>query len=358
MFQPLFRGICGPQMKLQLFILVLMLATGTLAQDSSATTRFKESRAKLDSYVNWPPEPAPIVTVSGRVVDPSGRPVPDAIVTLIPRDRETALITTVQRTLRTDNQGNFQINGVLPGSYLVVAKWSSEPKEYWSEQKIEAVDRDIGGLQLQLRPPCNLSGRVHASGTTDFGYKRLVVRVAPEDGNSVGVSSDVTEDGAFTQSDLRPTIYQLQVSGLPDGWYLHSAVLGEQNVLNQGLNLAEGNGGHQLEIEVSPGAGKVQGIVTEPVYYGRVPHALVEMFPDPPDPHRADLFQAERTDKYGSFTINNVVPGKYRVLAVTGKSGRDTTYDDAQLAATAGIRVSVGENQSKTLELELFEAHR
>jgi hypothetical protein len=70
------------------------------------------------------------------------------------------------------------------------------------------------------------------------------------------------------------------------------------------------------------------------------------------------LFRAVRTDKNGQFSIKNVAPGSYHVIAFMGNVPSQPSYDDSLTAASAGFRVVLAEKQSKNLELELFEAHR
>src|SRR5579871_1926764 len=53
-------------------------------------------------------------TLNGTVVDPDGKPVPQAQVTLL---RSVAVIDQT----RTDNQGNFKISDVTNGKYQITA---------------------------------------------------------------------------------------------------------------------------------------------------------------------------------------------------------------------------------------------
>lgn len=192
-------------------------------------------------------------------------------------------------------------------------------------------------------------------GQSRLGLQHLGMQLLPEDGNGPDVTADVANDGTFRLTELRDATYRVRVKGLPDGWYMLSAVRNGKNILNQGLRLSAEDAGRPLDITVSPGAAKVQGVVLESVFREPVPRGIVELFPDPANPHRADLFRSASTDENGRFVIKNIVPGKYRVIAFMGKP---TSYDDSVIAASAGVRVTLDEKQSKSLELGLFEAHR
>lgn len=301
----------------------------------------------------------PVANISGRVLAPGGGPASEAIVSLIPRDRETGLLGSVQRTAQTNAQGGFALSGVPPGLYVLVANLSQDSREYWSEQRIEIADSNLTGLQLQLGGPLSLAGKVSTAGGTGIPFQGVSVRLLPEDGNSPEADGEVTKDGRLSLTNLRRTSYRMQVAGLPDGWYLQSAVLGSQKVLDDGLKLTQDSeAGDSLEITISSGACQVRGIVLDPEFHDLVPHALVKLFPEPVNPHRADLFRTVETDGSGRFVVKNMVPGKYRILAINGKTGWDNNYDDSRIAAASGTRLKLSEKQTKNLELELFEAHR
>lgn len=351
-------------MKVSLPIVVFALVAGGQAQIvpvSIGTVAPHDRHAAAIEYVSM--NPAPVASISGHVSDTAGKPASEAVVTLVPRDRETALITFVQRTAKTDANGNFEINGLLPGSYLLLVRWRKDAKDYWYEHEIAASGIDMAGLQLQLQGALNLSGRIKAVEEANYASQHLTLRLTPEDGNSPEETAEVARDGTFSCTDLRPTLYQLQLSGLPDGWYLASAALGGQDALNQGLDLRKVNAEQPLEIDVSPGASEVRGVVIDEIYLDRVPNAVVQLFPDPANPNRADLFRTAATNSDGSFTIENVVPGRYRALAILGRRRSEAevdeiTAEDSRIARKAGVSLSVSRNQSKTLELQLFEAQR
>lgn len=352
------------KMRLGLVVLVLIAITGLSAQDRSPmpeTTANPAIAIKLRQALNtnWAFVLAPVVTVSGRVLDANGMPASGAIVSLIPVNARSSNSEAVQRTLQTDARGNFAFRGVLPGSYLLLASLKQKSREYWSEQRIQVGENDIDGLPLQLRDEDTISGAVNTDGKSTLDFQLLQVQLSPEDGNSSEVSTGVNKDGAFRLDDVRRTTQRLHLSGLPDGWYMRSAVFGQQDVLKDGLKLGQGDADQSLKITVSSGVAKVEGVVIEPEYGDPASHAIVKLFPDPPNPHRTDLFRSAPTDRNGRFVITNVVPGKYRVIALMGgRTGSEASYEDAVTAATAGARVSVGENQSKSVELDLFEAHR
>jgi hypothetical protein len=106
----------------------------------------------------------------------------------------------------------------------------------------------------------------------------------------------------------------------------------------------------------STGSARVEGIVkTRVPPRGPAPYALVKLFPDPAYLQRPDLIRSTRTDQFGVFLFENVVPGKYRAIAFLG-ARPENLQAEATIAAHVGTRVEVSENKSKTLTLYLYAA--
>lgn len=106
------------------------------------------------------------------------------------------------------------------------------------------------------------------------------------------------------------------------------------------------------------GNAKIEGLVRDTMPHREpVPNALVRLFPDPDYLQRPELIRTTRTDEWGNFVIENVVPGKYRVIALMG-GGPEDLHGEATIAAAAGTRVTLSEKESKTLTLYIYLAHR
>jgi len=297
-----------------------------------------------------------LLIVSGRVIDADGKPA-QTTVTLDPQDPGPNFWLHPDYSRPTDVKGNFEIKGVLPGSYVVSAILSpatshgnvKEYKEFWTEQRIELAGTNVSGLELRLRGTVNLSGRVTTLGGPRLDLQDLRVEVSAEGGRDHyhGALTEMKKDGTFRIIAVRPTAHRLSVTGLPDGWYLRSAYFGSNNVLEDGLQLSGADTSKSLEITVSPGTGQIEGAVLR----GDAPvrDAHVKLLPDPANPHRTDLLHNVLTDENGHFTIKDVVPGSYRALAVA----RENDDEDASPDASDSISIFLSEKQSKSVQLKL-----
>jgi hypothetical protein len=216
--------------------------------------------AGQEARVDLSLRPVKLLALSGRVVNPNGKPATGADVILTSQDGETEFMSPHWNE-RTDAQGSFAIKDVQPGPYKVSAQLREEDNQYWTEQPVEVAGKNVSGLQLQLTASVKLSGKVTVAGGSklDLHSVRVTLFAAGEGWIMAGYGA-VNQDGTFTVAPLRRTTHYLELSGLPDGWYLRSAVCGDQYVLDNGLNLADGDSDHLLELTISPGVARLRAL--------------------------------------------------------------------------------------------------
>jgi hypothetical protein len=73
------------------------------------------------------------------------------------------------------------------------------------------------------------------------------------------------------------------------------------------------------------------------------------------DPSHPELVHATRSDEWGNFRIENVVPGKDRIIAILGEDP-ENLKTEATIAAAAVSPVELSEKESKTVALYLYAA--
>jgi protocatechuate 3,4-dioxygenase beta subunit len=311
--------------------------------------------AGQESRIDLSLRPTKMLTISGRVLGPTGKPEANISVNLSSEGGATE-VTSSSWGSPTDADGNFKIKGVFPGSYTISADHrplSAEDNRYWAEQRIEVAGENVSGLQLQLSGGLELSGKLTTVGGLKLDFQGIVVMLYAEgESTFLGeVSADVKKDGTFTLAQVRRGVKRLYLRGLTDGWYVRSAVFAGQNVLEDGLKLAEADAGHSLEITITSAVGRIEGVVLK----GDAPvsGAMVKLLPDPANSHRRDLVRTEWADHDGYFVIDNLAPGGYRVQAVDVESDPENDDDDSP----AGISVVLAERESKTVQLRLDKTH-
>jgi hypothetical protein len=255
--------------------------------------------------------PARTVRVRGRAAPLPSRP-PWPAVLLMTRGLTGATPLVVHRMASVDEKGAFEVRGVFPGSYLLLTS-PFDRAQLSARQRLEVGNSDVNDVEVTLRPPVEVKGRVRIEGDARPGLKpdNVYVVLTQEDALSWDRynGEEAGADGSFTLSKLAPGEYRVNVSRIPQGCYLKAVTYGGVDALAKGASIGEGAG--TLDVLLSPNGGSVDGTVTgdddKPAVGATV--ALV------PEAKRSDLYQTGTTDQNGRFTIRGVAPGSYQLYA-------------------------------------------
>ena len=274
-------------------------------------------KAGQEMRIDFPLRVPKMFIVSGRVVDPRGRPEARARIRIRPEEHDFGLLSPSTNRAETDAQGNFALADVVPGAYVVSAvddptgERGVTEDRYWTEERVEVVGDNVSGLQLQLREKLKIPGKMMVAGGPKVDFDGLAVflngesEFEPEEGSALG---RIGQSGDFVIDNVRPAKNRLSISRLPDGYYLRSAFFGSQNVLEDGLDLDDKVDSDQLlMITVGPGAAQVQGIV----FRGDDPvrGAVVRVFSETPNPYREKISFA-RTGEDGPVCYQECASGQ------------------------------------------------
>jgi len=263
----------------------------------------------------------PTARIRGRVVNPftTGRDR-ETFVSLAPR-QQGLWVFGYRSYPVSDPDGNFEIRGVVPGSYTLMAEWRQGELRHTGRKKLD-VTTDLDGVVVEIAPGFEVSGVLKVEGKADVNHADLRVVLSPRDEDPMGGrSTTVKDDGSFTLRHLDPDQYRFDLHGAPENCYLRSVRLGRQEVLESGFELT-GPPSDPLEVFLSADGGRLEGEVLDerkkPVRGARV--ALV------PEPSKRDLsflYKNITTDQSGRFSIVGIAPGEYKLFAW------DTVEEDA-----------------------------
>ncbi len=228
-------------------------------------------------------------------------------------------------------------------------------------------EADVNGVVLTIIPPGSLHGRIRAEGAPAGNAQwspanaRVDLSVAADEPSFyVGGTSQVSpkQDGTFVFEDVSTGIYRLGASNGPDGAYLKSIRLNDQDVLNKDIDFSQGVSG-ELEVVFRYGAAELNGTVQLPQSASSgasgqpatVPIFNVFLVDD--GGHQ----NAGNTDQNGAFTFKGLTPGQYHAYAFE-------QLDPSQLENPAvlkaleekGTSIELKENDKKQLELPVISA--
>lgn len=305
--------------------------------------------------------------VAGQVIDSRGRPIERAMGRLVRRDASAVPFTAM---FVTDQQGRFEIGGVLPGDYQVsVRQRAEDPQEddpspdpgELATQTL-AVDGDVRGLTVLTAPAVTTAGRVAFEPANPElpGGRPLDLRVTTARGDAVNNPdlgalpfARVRRDGSFILKGLAGE-YVLRVKGLPAAWYLKAATAGGADVLETPHAFTASD---EIAVVISTRGAVLEGAVIDAsgkpastcrvVVFGQDKRAFA--------PNSLWL-QTTNSGAEGLFRFTGLRPGAYYVAALADDylqrnlASAEALFAHISRYATAAT-LAEGERRSLTLRL-------
>jgi hypothetical protein len=248
---------------------------------------------------------------------------------LIPRDRGSFM--GPNRANASDPAGNFDLRGVAPGAYYLVATVYDGERTASGKISVDVGSSNLENVIVAIGSGVELVGRVRVEGDAPISLANVRIMLRPYDPTVMmfgGVPDGrINEDGTFTLSRVNPDHYNFTLMGLPDGFYLKAARSGDQDVLLPGLDLARGPAG-PIDLVLSPNAGKVEGVAQN----DDKPAAGATIVLIPQQEQLRDRMEAVKTvtsDQYGAYMDPDVLKqaeGKAESVTV-----REETTENLQL---------------------------
>ena len=305
-----------------------------------------------ENNVNFSLTMAPLVRVSGRVVNVSGVPI-QARIELQP---EAGSLLASAHTRVSGPDGTFDISGVPAGRYFanVLGRVSEDgpPDVAWFPLEVDTTD--IPDLTIQTTKGATLSGTVLADGDgrVNTGALRIVAERVGRATGAATVGAQVVAD-AFEMGNLIGP-YTLAVDQLPQGWAVTSITANGRDVLDAPL---EFRGGEQVDLQVviTNRLSELYGTVRAE---GRVvSRAAVVVFPDDaskwPAPTRS--IRLARTDQNGGFAVRSLLPNQ-RYLAIALEFVEDGEHQDPGFLERVKPRATIlpaSSDRNRTLDLTM-----
>lgn len=239
----------------------------------------------------------------------------------------------------------FVVRGVAPGHYEVeLSQWTPKGQSILASGAEDLTDN--GTVDLSAAPKLSISGSL----TFDGGER-------PPDPPSIffmnGTTSMVArvdKNGAFALNEAALPGQDRHIVVQSASYYLKSiAVKGAK--FSRGELQLPASGSVQLSLIAAKGTSAVPGVVLKD---GKpLPGAMVLAIPA--DLNRTDLIRRDQSDSDGTFTLYNVPPGRYTLVAID--DGHEFEYGNPSviqpyLSAGRVIDVPVGHGSKLQLEVQ------
>jgi len=227
----------------------------------------------------------------------------------------------VPTSIQTSNEGDVDISGVLPGHYEVTVTHSLGQ----SPPESTHFTADVADGATQLAAESSVGEATVSGKVTSLDSK---IRFA---GISLVASHPqrsyfalLTDAGDFTLQ-VPPGEYQV-VSQIPQ-MYLASVTSPDTPVKGRMLEVKAGSS-PKLEIVAGNGYGQLEGVAERDG--GPVSGVMVLLAPEDAKDNQI-LFRRDQSDSDGTFLLFNIIPGRYRLLAID--EGWDLDWADPNVLA-------------------------
>jgi protocatechuate 3,4-dioxygenase beta subunit len=327
--------------------------------------------------------PVRLVTVKGTVIGSNGNPLSGVMVSPAPRNAAESGFMSILPSARTDQNGNFTINGIAPGDYLLNARstmtftsTSSDGNRAVFTTRMIAGDGpgpdsqesgtvplsvagdDISNVMIVTSKGTTASGRVTWEGGTKPGANTIRITAASTDAEGpigmLGNSSSVTEDGTFEIKGLAGHRI-FRVANVPSGWFLKAVKIGGQDITDTGVEIRTTEPLNNVEVVLTNKTTEVTGTVTQ----GNDPatdYTVVIFSEDQqkwavPTPRH---IASARPNQEGRFQVKHLPAGSYYAVALEYIPQGDWFDPDVlERIKSKASRFSIEEGGVETLDLKL-----
>jgi len=305
-----------------------------------------------------------LATVAGRVIAPVWSSAEPRYVSIFPR--ETGPMPPQNMEAPYDKKdGTFQIRGVPPGSYYIMASFRERDSSNWlhARREIDVGNVDVEGLTLNVRPGVDILGRLTWEGVPPHEVEDVFAYLEPVEGSEgPGDGQMVKADGTFLLKGVPEGVYRplVHVRTRNASCFLKSVHYGCVAILDGGLTVHSGSGAF-LELVMSSRVAQVNGQV---LTGDLLPAVAVEvvLIPDPPRRAEKEKYVFATTDQNGKFSMPGVVPGDYKAFswdpgASSDEEYREDWFDAAWLSPyePKGVSVHLEESEHKSADLTLIQ---
>jgi hypothetical protein len=225
--------------------------------------------------------------------------------------------------------GVYQLQSFTPGAYEIFARIqsrisASQISILTGRTVVNVTNQDVDAGMLPLRPAVPLKGRFNVSEplATLVDPARIEISLIPIAGSPSFLSTGsrdpggaITRDGMFTIPDVANGHFRIAVSGLPENVHLTSARYGGFEVIDGGIDV-DGTAPGALDLYLG-GPGSVGGIEGTIRSQDGQPAggSVVVIVPAPHRRHNPAAFRTAIADQVGLFSVRDLLPGEYTVLA-------------------------------------------
>jgi hypothetical protein len=259
-----------------------------------------------------------------------------------------------------DAKGNFEIRGVAPGSYYLTGNYVDNGQRYSARIPVDVGNSTVEGIEVNFQPPAEIKGRIVVEENGDLKGAGLNIILQPKSTGPMmgGTGGQMKEDLTFKLSNIGPDPYDINVFGFPEGFYLKSIRIGDQDVTETGADFTRGVPAGEMTVVINPNGGQIEGTVQNAKSENAV-GATVTLIPDESHRSLTWLYKTSNTDQNGHFTVTGLRPGEYKIYAWEDiEPGSYQDPDFMKPHESSGKAVSIKESAHETVQLTAIPAEK
>jgi len=253
-----------------------------------------------------------------------------------------------------DEDGSFEIEGVLPGSYTPRIT-SAQLNRAHASPTIEVRDADVGGVQLAIEPAVEVHGRFRMDDGPKLDWRQLQITLDPAVSRQAGtpMAARVQSDGSFVVQNVEPGNYHVVVTSSSSA--LRDYIVKKVNVNGKDVGdsgFTVGNAAPFLDVVGSAKGATIEGVAVDDT--GKpIADMQIVCIPDAVRRNRHDVYQQVQTDQRGYFSLRGLNPGEYQVFALDDAATDITNPDFVATHDGQGETVTVDSGERKAITLKL-----
>jgi protocatechuate 3,4-dioxygenase beta subunit len=299
--------------------------------------------------------------IKGRVVRAeTGEPAEGIEIFYTLYRQEAGIIGPRSGPAKSNAEGEFLFQSVLPGKYAIYPQIGGE-REYYCEPAIcEITDGGIDGLEVKLQEGSSISGTVVIEGTNDPAVRAKLSQVSiggfSKNQQSVVLPREGTRinaDGSFRIAGLRPGRIYFSLGGDPkSGSFTIKRIERDGTPAQDGLEIGPAEQLSNVRVIVGHGELTLRGEVK--VISGSLPpHIGIYINLIRLNESASGVPLGSSVDSRGQFMFQNLLPGDYeiRMVAINHQPGEPRDKALTKLIYNTRQKVSIGSNSQPAVTL-------
>jgi hypothetical protein len=339
--------------------------------DAAAAAPVQVSPGQEMAGVNIALRRGRLYTVQGKITGVTVQDAGGVRVNLVSREGGATSMLMAGGTAGAVRQdGSFQVARVQPGSYYLIAErmggggggrggMGGPGAGPVGRTTVDVGSSDVSDLVVTMVDPVPVTGTVKVEGqqTQDTQSPTMSLSLTPAEyipGLPGGGATARVSQGAFKMAAVTPDNYYVNFGGLPEGSYVKSVRMNNQEAIEKGIDLTSARGAVILDVTLSTNGGSVEGTVAED---GKTaPGSYIMLLADPIRPGQPYLNRASTSDQDGKFTIKGLAPGDY-VLYAFEESQPEIAQDLTLIKPfeSKAVKVKVSESSTERAELKVLK---